>query len=107
VRKHNRDGEPLYGIESEIAVEAAQLTVDKAVLSNVRVIRDYLHTRKLPDIIQSEVSVDGRTATWYRDRLDGRGGYKLAVEVLQGRFSERQPIEPYVCAWWRYPGISR
>jgi len=84
VHKHNRDGEPLYGIESEIAVEAAQLTVDKAVLSNVRVIRDYLHTRKLPDIIQSEVSVDGRTATWYRDRLDGRGGYKLAIEVLQG-----------------------
>ena len=84
VRKHNRDGEPLYGIESEITVEATQLTVDKAVLSNVRVIRDYLHTRKLPDTIQSEVSVDGRTATWYRDRLDGRGGYKLAIEVLQG-----------------------
>ncbi len=84
VSKHNRDGEPLYGIESEITVEAAQLTVDKAVLSNVRVIRNYLHTRKVPDTIESEVSVDGRMATWYRDRLDGRGGYKLAVEVLQG-----------------------
>ena len=84
VREHNRDGEPLYGIESEITVEAAQLTVDQAVLSSVRVIRNYLHTRKVPDTIESEVSVDGRTATWYRDRLDGRGGYKLAIEVLQG-----------------------
>lgn len=84
VRKHNRDGEPLYGIESEITVEAAKLTVEKAVLSNVRVIRNYLHTRKVPDTIESEVTVDGRTATWYRDRLDGRGGYQLAVVVLQG-----------------------
>lgn len=30
--EHSRDGEPLYGIESEITVDAAQLTVDKAVL---------------------------------------------------------------------------
>ena len=84
VREYNRDDEPLYGIESEITVEAAQLTVDKAVLSNVRVIRNYSYTRKIPDTIESEVSIDGRTATWYRDRLDGRGGYQLAVEVLQG-----------------------
>jgi hypothetical protein len=84
VREYNHDGEPLYGIESEITVEGAQLSVDKAVLSNVRIIRNYLHTRKVPDIIESEVSIDGRTATWYRDRLDGRGGYHLAVEVLQG-----------------------
>lgn len=80
----NRDGELLYGIESEVTVDAAQLVVEKAVLSNVRVIRDYLHTREVPDAIQSELSIDGRTATWYRDRLDGRGGYELAIEVLQG-----------------------
>jgi len=84
VLKHNRDGEPLYGIEAEITVAAAQLTVDKAVLSNVRMIRDYLHTRKVHDALQSQVVVDGRTVTWYRDRLDGRGGYELTVEVLQG-----------------------
>lgn len=84
VREVNRDGELLYGIESEIAVEAAQLTVDEAVLSSVRVIRDYMHTGNVPDSVQTQVSVDGQTATWYRDRLDGRGGYKLEVEVLHG-----------------------
>jgi hypothetical protein len=84
VRERNRDGELFYGIQSEITVEATQLIVDQAVLSNVRVIREYLHTGKVPDIIRTEASIDGRTATWYRDRIDGRGGYKLAVEVLDG-----------------------
>ncbi len=84
VRDDHRDGEPLFGIEYEVSVEAEQLTVHEAVLSSVRVLRDYLHNRKLSDSVKSEVAVDGRTATWYRDRLDGRGGYELAVEVLQG-----------------------
>ena len=90
----NRDGELLYGIESEVTVDAAQLTVEKAVLSNVRVIRDYLHTRELPDTIQTELSIDDRTATWYRDRLDGRGSYELTVEVLQGSLvgGENAPV---------------
>ena len=90
VRKDNRDGEPLFGIEYSVSVEAEQLTVHEAVLSNVRVIRDYLHNRKLADSIKSEVSVDGHTATWYRDRLDGRGGYELVVEVLQGSLAGGQ-----------------
>lgn len=84
VRQKNRDGEPLYGIETEITVDAAQLTVDQAVLSNVRVIRNYLHSREIPEAIETEVSVEGRTASWYRDRLDGHGGYELTVEVLEG-----------------------
>lgn len=90
----NRDGELLYGIESEVTVDATQLTVEKAVLSSVRVIRDYLHTRELPDTIQTELSIDDRTATWYRDRLDGRGGYELTVEVLHGSLvrGENAPV---------------
>ena len=84
VHEENPDGEPLYGIEAEITVKAARLTVRKAVLSNVRVIRNYLHTREIPDSIETVVTVDGGTATWYRDRLDGRGGYQLTVEVLEG-----------------------
>jgi len=84
VHEQNRDGEPLYGIESEITVDAAQLTVHKAVLSNIRVIRNYLHSGEIPDSLETDVSVDGRTATWYRDRLDGHGGYQLTVEVIEG-----------------------
>lgn len=84
VSESNRDGDTLYGIQSEITVEATELAVHEAVLSNVRVIRDYLHTRLIPASVQTEAIVDGRTATWYRDRLDGHGGYKLAVEVLDG-----------------------
>lgn len=80
----NREGESFYGIRSDITVDAMELAVDEAVLSNVRVIRNYLHTRTVADSVRSNAFVEGRTATWYRDRLDGRGGYELAVEVLDG-----------------------
>ena len=83
-RQSNHDGEPLYGVETDISVDAAELTVDEVVLGSVRVIRNYMHSRELSDGARSEVSVDNRTATWYRDRFDGRGGYKLSVEVLEG-----------------------
>jgi glycogen debranching enzyme len=96
IRQSNRDGEPLYGVETEIRVDAAKLTVDEAVLSSVRVIRNYLHNRDLSDSTESEVSVDDQTATWYRDRLDGRGGYKLSVEVLEGSLAGGQSNTPVV-----------
>jgi hypothetical protein len=96
IRQSNRDGEPLYGVETDIRVDAAKLTVDEAVLGSVRVIRNYLHDRELSDSAKSEVSVDDRTATWYRDRLDGRGGYKLSVEVLEGSLAGGQSNAPVV-----------
>jgi hypothetical protein len=96
LRQSNRDGEPLHGIATEIIVDTAELTVDEAVLSNVRVIRNYLHNREPSDSTRSEVSVGDRTATWYRDRLDGRGGYKLSVEVLEGSLAGGQANAPVV-----------
>ena len=87
IHDRNSDGEPLYGIEYQISVDAEQLAVNETVLSNVRVIRDYLHNHTLANTLKSSISVEHRTATWYRDRLDGRGGYKLVVEVLHGNLS--------------------
>jgi len=87
IKQLNQDGEPLYGIQAELSTTARELTVEKAVLSNVRIIRDYLHTSRVPDQIKNEVTLDGQTITWYRDRLDGNGGYKLQVNVLQGSVS--------------------
>ncbi len=78
------DGESLYGIQSDITVDAPALAVDQAVLGSVRVIRDFMHTRTLPDSVRSMPIVEGRSAIWYRDRIDGLGGYKLAIEVLAG-----------------------
>ncbi len=96
IRQSNRNGEPLYGVETEIRVDAAKLTVGEAVLGSVRVIRNYLHNRELSDSTKSEVSVDDRTAIWYRDRLDGRGGYELSVEVLEGSLAGGQSNAPVV-----------
>jgi hypothetical protein len=96
IRQGNRDREPLYGIETEISVDAAELTVDEAVLGSVRIIRNYLHSREVLDSTRSELSVDDQTTTWYRDRLDGRGGYKLSVEVLEGSLAGGQLNAPVV-----------
>lgn len=96
VREDNRDGKPLYGVETEIRVDAEKLTVNEAVIGSVRVIRNYLHNRELSDIAKSEVTVDDRTVTWYRDRLDGRGGYKLSIEVLEGSLAGDESNAPVV-----------
>jgi len=84
VRAMSRDGAALYGIESQLAVDNGPLVVRQAVLGNVRVIRNYLHQRALPTGLESELSVDGTRATWYRERLDDAGGYSLSIEVLEG-----------------------
>jgi len=87
VKQFNQDKEPLYGIQAELITSAKELRVKQAVLSNVRIIRDYLHTSAVPEQIENEVSIEGQSITWYRDRLDGIGGYKLQVTVLQGSVS--------------------
>jgi len=84
ITQTNSDDEMLYGVQAELISSAKKLTVKKAILSSVRVIRDYLQTSDVPDIINNEVTVKGNVVTWYRDRLDGIGGYKLQVKVLQG-----------------------
>jgi len=84
VQATSRNGATLYGIESDLAVDNGPLIVRQAVLGNVRVIRNYLHQHVLPAGLESELSVDAARATWYRDRLDGDGGYSLSIEVLEG-----------------------
>jgi hypothetical protein len=83
----NNDDEPLYGIEAKIITFAKQLEVKQAILSNVRVIRDYLQTGGLASEVKNSQSVNEQRVTWYRDRLDGKAGYKLEVEVIQGKVS--------------------
>lgn len=85
--QENRGGDALYGVEAQITTQAKQLVVEQAVLSSVRVLRDYQQSNAVPDSIQNEVSLNGQSVTWYRDRLDGKGGYKLHIDVIQGHVS--------------------
>jgi hypothetical protein len=77
-----------HGVVAETSISAPTLGVTKAVLSNVRVLRDYGdygHVGKIPASVESPVSVRGRIATWERRRIDGAAGYLLSVEALNGR----------------------
>ena len=77
-------GRALYGIEAQVTVTAAELVPQQAVLSSIRVLRDFQSTRKLPADISVAPTIAGRTLKWARDRLDGAAGYRLTLEVTHG-----------------------
>ena len=89
---HDRDGKgrPLYGMSAEVKLADRELDIHQAVLSSVRVLRDYQSESTLPAGIAVAPSVRGRTLTWSRDRLDGAAGYRLTVDVFYGRVSGRR-----------------
>jgi hypothetical protein len=78
-------GRPLYGMTAEARLRGAQdLSIKQAVLSSVRVLRDYQALGTFPAEVATNPTIEGTTITWARDRLDGAAGYRLSVEVIQG-----------------------
>ncbi len=78
-------GRPLYGMTAEAGVTGtADLSIKQAVLSSVRVLRDYQALGTFPAEVAAEPSIRNSTITWARDRLDGAAGYRLEVEVTRG-----------------------
>ncbi len=77
-------GRALRGIVAEATVDAAALQVDRAVLSSVRVLRNY----QAAGTVAAELLVTplqrGNGLSWSRDRLDGAAGYRLTIEALDG-----------------------
>ena len=85
-------GRPLHGISFAIAIKAPRLVVKQAVLSSIRVLRDYQGLGTAPAEVLTAPIVQGDTITWARDRLDGAPGYRLALRVTGGRV-DGQAIE--------------
>ncbi|PTQ13524.1 hypothetical protein CLG96_00830 [Sphingomonas oleivorans] len=77
-------GRPLRGIEAEAVIDATRLDVRQAVLSSIRVLRDYQSLGKAPAEILTPPIVSGNRLSWSRDRLDGAAGYRLVVEAVGG-----------------------
>jgi hypothetical protein len=75
-------GRKLYGIEAQATVDAATLTIGRAVLSSIRVLRDYQALGKVPAELEASLSLEGKRLVWARDRLDGAAGYRLSIEAL-------------------------
>src|SRR3984957_6966340 len=78
-------GRSLYGIAAEAGITgAAELGMKQAVLSSVRVLRDYQALGTFPPDVATQPAIQNSTITWARDRLDGAAGYRLSVQVTQG-----------------------
>lgn len=77
-------GRALHGIEAELTADAPALRIKQAVLSSVRVIRDYVQRGTVPVEVRVAPVVSGNTISWTRDRLDGAPGYRLQIEALDG-----------------------
>ncbi len=78
---HARDeqGRPLYGISAQVTLADRELRIQQAVLSSVRVLRDYQSLGTLPAGIGVSPSATDKALTWSRDRLDGAAGYRLTL----------------------------
>jgi hypothetical protein len=90
VHASDEKGRPLYGIAVDATLADPRLDIHQAVLSSVRVLRDYQTAGTLPGGISIPPSLKGRVLTWSRDRLDGGAGYRLKIEVLDGRVTGRR-----------------
>ncbi|HEX4267483.1 MAG TPA: hypothetical protein VHY36_06340 [Steroidobacteraceae bacterium] len=83
-------GRPLHGISADVAIADRELDMSQAVLSTIRVLRDYQTAGTLPPGITVASSLKGRMLTWSRERLDGAVSYRLSIEVLDGRVRGRR-----------------
>jgi len=83
-------GRTLHGVSADVSIADRELDLHQAVLSSVRVLRDYQSLGTLPPGIAVAPTLTGRTFTWSRNRLDGAVSYRLSIEVLDGRVRGRR-----------------
>jgi len=81
--RRDEKGRLLHGIVASASV-SGPLTVRDAVLSSVRVLRDYQLSGRYPDEIGSPARITGGTVEWARPRLDGAAGYAISVRLDNG-----------------------
>ncbi|NTY37628.1 hypothetical protein [Burkholderia diffusa] len=77
-------GRTLYGIGADVSVDTDTLTIRQGVLSNVRFLRDFNGGATIPQQIVTAPTIQGGTAQWQRDRIDGAPGYALRITLRDG-----------------------
>ncbi len=80
----------LHGIEFEVGVDTTVLRPRGAVLSSVRVLREFELQQAAPPEVLIAPAVAGERISWTRDRLDGAAGYRLAIEARGARVSAQE-----------------
>ncbi|KWF37009.1 hypothetical protein [Burkholderia pseudomultivorans] len=77
-------GRPLYGIGADVSVDTDTLTIRQSLLSSVRFLRDFNGGATIPPDIVTAPTLQGSTAQWQRDRIDGAPGYALRITLRDG-----------------------
>ena len=77
-------GRPLYGITFEASIATRSLKAKQAILSSIRVLRDYQSSGTVPEEVVARPQSSGDTLSWARNRLDGAPGYRLTLKVTGG-----------------------
>jgi hypothetical protein len=75
-------GRVLHGIEAQVAIDTRVLGVKQALLSSIRVLRDYQALGTAPAEVLTAPRVEDKQLVWQRDRLDGAAGYHVSLEAL-------------------------
>lgn len=78
-------GRPLHGISFETSIAVQTLAPKQAVLSSVRILRDYESSQVLPKELIARPALSGNQIVWSRNRLDGAAGFRLTLEVIDGK----------------------
>ncbi len=91
VSTQDASGRPLFGVRAQTRLTGADLELREAVLSSIRVLRDYELLGTVPPQVAVGAPRSGaRTLSWERDRLDGAAGYRLELEVTDGTLEGRR-----------------
>lgn len=80
-------GRPLYGVSGVVEIRAPRFTIDQAILSNIRVLRNFALSGTRDAAVATSPTLDGTRLHWQRDRLDGAPGFDLTVTILNGQAS--------------------
>jgi hypothetical protein len=78
------EGRPLRGVVFHATIQASRLDLKRAVLSSVRVLRDYQALGRVPAGLEPTLNHRPGRLTWVRRRLDGQPGYRLSLAVEHG-----------------------
>ncbi|HEV2595012.1 MAG TPA: hypothetical protein VGU01_07420 [Sphingomicrobium sp.] len=92
VTEKDSKGRPLYGVVTEAIAATPSLAIREAVLSSVRVLRDFQALGTQPHVVEARQTVTKDTIRWSRDRLDGAAGYALVVEVIHGKLEAERLV---------------
>jgi hypothetical protein len=83
ISRPDERGKVLHGIEANASVDGS-LVVRDAVLSSVRVLRDFQINGAYPVEVKSAPKSTSKTIEWSRPRLDGAAGYALSITLENG-----------------------